>query len=143
MAYDDQNIFAKILRGEMPCHKVYEDEQTLAFLDIMPQVKGHCLVLPKSPAVNILDVEEASLAAVMATVRKLAPVIVDVMSADGFRLMQFNGAAAGQTVFHLHMHILPMGEATRIGSHNAPGNMADGAELEDQAARIIAALDSD
>ena len=118
MAYDDQNIFAKILRGEMPCQKIYEDAHSLAFLDIMPQVNGHTLVLPKTPATNILDVDEVSLAHVMATVRKIAPAIVEAMGADGFRLMQFNGAAAGQTVFHLHMHILPMGEGTwRLGGH--------------------------
>jgi len=140
MTYDDQNIFAKILRGEMPCTKVYEDAHSLAFLDIMPQVAGHCLVLPKSPAVNILDVDDESLGQVMATVRKLAPVIVEVMGADGFRLMQFNGAAAGQTVFHLHVHILPMGDATRIERHGAGSNMADMAVLADQAARIVAVL---
>ena len=142
MAYDDQNIFAKILRGEMPCTKVYEDEHTLAFLDIMPQVKGHTLVLPKAPAVNLLDADEASLGHVMATVQKLAPAVVRAMDADGFRLMQFNGAAAGQTVFHLHMHILPMGDATRLKHHGADGNMADMVELADQAERIIAALAS-
>ena len=140
MTYDDQNIFAKILRGEMPCTKIYEDEHTLAFLDIMPQVAGHTLVLPKSPAVNILDVDDESLDHVMRSVRKLAPAIVETMGADGFRLMQFNGAAAGQTVFHLHVHILPMGDATRLKHHGAGGNMADMAVLADQAARIIAVL---
>ena len=140
MAYDDQNIFAKILRGEMPCSKVFEDEHTLAFLDIMPQVKGHTLVLPKTPAENILDVDRVSLGHVMATVQKLAPAIVAAMDADGFRLMQFNGAAAGQTVFHLHMHIMPMGASTRLERHGAEGNMADMSELAVIAEQIIAKI---
>ena len=140
MAYDDQNIFAKILRGEMPCQKIYEDAHSLAFLDIMPQVNGHTLVLPKTPATNILDVDEVSLAHVMATVRKIAPAIVSAMGAEGFRLTQFNGAAAGQTVFHLHMHILPFGDATRLGGH-ADGGMADIAVLNANAVKIIAALE--
>lgn len=140
MAYDDQNIFAKILRGEMPCHKVYEDDASFAFLDIMPQVKGHTLVLPKSPAENILDVDAGALGSVLATVRRLAPAIVQAMEADGFRLMQFNGAAAGQTVFHLHMHILPMGEATRLRHHGRDDNMADNDELKATAELIRAAI---
>jgi len=140
MAYDDQNIFAKILRGDMPCQKVYEDAHTFAFLDIMPQVAGHTLVLPKTPAENILDIDETDLMHLMSTVRLIAPSVASAMGASGFRLMQFNGEAAGQTVFHLHFHILPFGEATRLGRHGGGDNMADGAVLEDQAQRIRAAI---
>ena len=136
MPYDDQNIFAKILRGEIPCHKVYEDDHTFAFLDIMPRVKGHTLVLPKAKAENIIDVDEASLLHLMATVRKLAPDVVRAMEADGFILQQFNGEAAGQTVFHLHVHILPRREGEMLGHPASADNMAEASELEAVAARI-------
>lgn len=141
MAYDDQNIFAKILRGELPCHKVYEDDHTFAFLDIMPRVRGHTLIVPKTNAENILDVDEENLAHLMATVRKLAPHIVSAMEADGFVVQQFNGEAAGQTVFHLHVHILPRRAGERLKHHASADNMADGDELEDIASRIRAAIE--
>lgn len=107
MTYDDNNIFAKILRGEMPAHKIYEDEKTFAFLDIMPRSKGHSLVIPKKPAINMLDIAPDDLCVLMRCVHKLAPLIVEAMGADGFMLQQFNGAPAGQMVFHIHFHIVP------------------------------------
>lgn len=107
MTYDDNNIFAKILRGEMPAHKIYEDEHTFAFLDIMPRSKGHSLVIPKTPAISLLDIEPDNLCTLMRTVHKLAPVVVEAMDADGFVIQQFNGAVAGQMVFHIHFHIVP------------------------------------
>ncbi len=142
MAYDDQNIFAKIIAGELPCHKVYEDDHSFAFLDIMPRTAGHTLVLPRTAAENILDIDAESLAHLMATVRKLAPKIVKAMDADGFILQQFNGAAAGQTVFHLHVHILPRKEGGRLKHHGSEDNMADEKDLEAVAARIRAEIDA-
>ncbi len=105
--YDPNNIFAKILRGELPCHKVYEDARTLAFLDIMPRAPGHALVLPKAPARNLLDVAPEDLAAVMTVAQKIAKVSVQVFGADGITLQQFNESAGGQVVFHLHVHVIP------------------------------------
>ena len=115
MAYDDSNIFAKILRGELPCHKVYEDEHTLAFLDIMPRADGHTLVIPKTPAQNIFDITPEALGQLMTSVQKLAPLVRDAMGAEGIVIQQFNEAAAGQMVFHIHFHIVPRwaGEALR------------------------------
>jgi histidine triad (HIT) family protein len=106
-AYDPNNIFAKILRGELPCHKVYEDDQVLAFLDIMPRAPGHTLVLPKQPARNLLDVAPDDLAAVARAAQKIAKAAMSVFGADGITIQQFNENAGGQVVFHLHMHIIP------------------------------------
>jgi len=106
-AYDPNNIFAKILRGEMPCHKVYEDDRTFAFLDIMPRAPGHTLVLPKAPARNILDVAPDDFAAVARTAQKIAKAAVKAFDADGVTVQQFNEGAGGQVVFHLHMHVIP------------------------------------
>jgi histidine triad (HIT) family protein len=105
--YDNNNIFAKILRGELPAHKVYEDEHTLAFLDIMPRAPGHTLIIPKKPARNLLDVDPDSLAHVMRTAKKIAVAGKQAFSADGITMQQFNEAAGGQVVFHLHIHIIP------------------------------------
>lgn len=105
--YDPNNIFAKILRGEMPCHKVYEDDKTFAFLDIMPRAPGHALVLPKAPARNILDVPPDDFAAVAKTAQKIAKAAVKAFDADGVTVQQFNEGAGGQVVFHLHMHVIP------------------------------------
>jgi histidine triad (HIT) family protein len=105
--YDPNNIFAKILRGELPCHKVYEDEKALAFLDIMPRAAGHTLVLPKAPARNILDIGAEDLAHVMAVAQKVARAAIKAFSADGITIQQFNEGAGGQVVFHLHVHIIP------------------------------------
>jgi histidine triad (HIT) family protein len=106
-AYDHNNIFAKILRGEMPSYKVYETDKVLAFLDIMPRAPGHTLVLPKAPARNILDVSPDDLAAVAVAAQKIAKAAVNVFGADGVTVQQFNEGAGGQVVFHLHVHIIP------------------------------------
>jgi histidine triad (HIT) family protein len=127
MAYDENNIFAKVLKGEIPCHKIYEDEDTLAFLDIMPRTEGHTLVITKEKARNLFDVRPEALAKLMAVVQKLAPVIQEAVGAEGVLIQQFNGAAAGQTVFHLHVHIIPRKEGEALKPH--AGKMADQAQL--------------
>ena len=138
MAYDPDHIFAKMLTGEIPCHKVYEDEDTLAFLDIMPRSEGHTLVIPKTETENLFDVSPEVLAKTMAVVQKLAPKIRDAVGADGVLIQQFNGAAAGQTVFHLHFHIVPRKEGVDLKPH--AGDMADQDELAKTAETIRAAL---
>ncbi|MCC5777594.1 HIT family protein [Nitratireductor sp. B36] len=136
--YDKNNVFAKILRGELPSHKLYEDDQTFALMDIMPRGDGHCLVIPKKPARNILDVEEDSLAAVMRTVQKLARATKAAFNADGVTIQQFNEQAGGQVVFHLHVHIIPRFEGVPLRPHT--GEMADNAVLAEQAEKIRAQL---
>src|SRR4030081_2561910 len=106
-AYDPNNIFAKILRGDLPCYKIYEDDKALAFLDIMPRAPGHALVLPKAPARNILAVTPDDFAHVMRIAQKIAKVSVGVFGADVITLQQFSEAAGGQVVFHLHVHVIP------------------------------------
>jgi histidine triad (HIT) family protein len=106
-SYDPNNIFAKILRGELPCYRVYEDEKALAFLDIMPRMVGHTLVLPKVPARNILDIGAEDLAHVMGVAQKVAKAAMKAFSADGITIQQFNEGAGGQVVFHLHVHVIP------------------------------------
>lgn len=106
-AYDPNNIFAKILRGELPCYKIHEDDHTLAFLDIMPRADGHTLVIPKAPARNLFDIAPADLAAVLAAAQRIARVLREVLHADGLTVQQFNEAAGGQAVFHYHMHLIP------------------------------------
>jgi histidine triad (HIT) family protein len=106
-SYDPNNIFAKILRGELPCYKVYEDDKALAFLDIMPRSAGHTLVLPKAPVRNLLDVAAADLAHVMTVAQKVAKGAIKAFGADGITIQQFNEGAGGQVVFHLHVHIIP------------------------------------
>jgi histidine triad (HIT) family protein len=106
-AYDANNLFAKILRGELPCHKVYEDDKALAFLDIMPRAPGHVLVIPKAPARTILDISPDDLAHVIKVAQKIAKVSVEVFGADGITIQQFNESAGGQVVFHLHVHVIP------------------------------------
>jgi histidine triad (HIT) family protein len=138
MSYDTNNIFAKILRGEIPCHKVHEDAHTLAFMDVMPQADGHTLVIPKSPSRNLLDAEPATLGPLMASVQKVANAVRKAFGAEGILIQQFNEPAAGQTVFHLHFHILPRSAGTALRPHT--GKMADHAILSDHAARIRAAL---
>ena len=123
MAYDPNNIFAKILRGEIPCHKLYEDEDTLVFLDIMPRTEGHALVVTKEKARDLFDISPKALAKVMSVVQKLAPKIKEAVGADGVLIQQFNGQAAGQTVFHLHVHIVPIKEGVPVKPH--AGQMED------------------
>ena len=106
-SYDPNNIFAKILRGELPCHKVYEDGKVLAFLDIMPRAPGHTLVLPKAAARNLLDVAPDDLSALMLATQKIARAAIKSFGADGITLQQFNEGAGGQVVFHLHVHVIP------------------------------------
>jgi histidine triad (HIT) family protein len=136
--YDPQNIFAKILRGEIPCHKIHEDDHTLAFMDVMPQVDGHCLVVPKAPSRGLLDAQPETLARVMATVQKIAEAAVKAMGADGFQIRQYNEPAGGQTVFHLHVHILPMKEGVGLKPHS--GQMADHGVLAKLASKMRAEL---
>jgi histidine triad (HIT) family protein len=136
--YDSDNPFAKILRGELPAHKLYEDDATFAFMDIMPRGDGHCLVIPKKPARNLLDVEPDSLAAVMRTVQKVSRAAVKAFDADGLTVQQFNEPAGGQIVFHLHFHILPRFEGVKLRPHT--GEMADQKVLAEQAEKIRAAL---
>jgi histidine triad (HIT) family protein len=138
MSYDPNNIFAKILAGEIPCHKIYEDEHTLAFMDVMPQVDGHCLVIPKHGSRGLLDADVSTLAPLMATVQKVARAAKAAFNADGVQIRQYNELAAGQTVFHLHFHILPMNEGQSLRPHT--GKMADHAMLAKQAEKIKMAL---
>ncbi|MBF7729085.1 HIT family protein [Pseudomonas sp. N040] len=137
--YDPQNIFALIIRGEAPCYKLYEDDEVLAFLDLFPQAPGHTLVIPKRvQARNILDVDAESLGKLMAVVQRLTRVLVDELQPDGVQVAQFNGAPAGQTVFHLHMHIVPRYAGQGLGIHAA--HKADPAELAQLQARLIQRL---
>ena len=134
MTYDPSNIFAKILRGEIPAHKIYEDEHTLAFMDVMPQVDGHCLVIPKKASRNLLDADPIVLSHLMNTVQKVAAAAKKAFNADGLQIRQYNEEAGGQTVFHLHFHILPMKNGEVLHSHS--GKMADHALLAGQAQLI-------
>jgi histidine triad (HIT) family protein len=138
MTYDEQNIFAKILRGEVPCYKVFENRHTLAFLDIMPRSPGHTLVIPKAPARGILDVELDDFAEVARTAKRIALAAVKGFEAEGIIVQQFSEAASGQVVFHLHMHVMPVRQGvallpaqTRAENRNV---------LEAHAAKMIAAL---
>jgi histidine triad (HIT) family protein len=137
-AYDTNNIFAKILRGEFPCYKVYEDEHTFAFLDIMPRCPGHTLVIPKAPARNILDIAPDDLAHVARTAKKIALAGKKAFKADGITLQQFSEAAGGQVVFHLHVHVMPRIEGVALLP--PASRKEDPKVLEDHATRIIAAL---
>jgi histidine triad (HIT) family protein len=134
MTYDSNNIFAKILRGEIPAHKIYEDEHVLAFMDVMPMADGHCLVVPKAPSRGLLDADPTVLMRVMPVVQKVAKAAVSAMGADGFQVRQYNENVAGQTVFHLHFHILPMKEGVPLRPHT--GKMADHALLAEQTEKI-------
>jgi histidine triad (HIT) family protein len=118
--YDTQNIFAKILRGEIPCHRVFEDESTLAFMDIMPRSPGHCLVIPKWPARNLLDCDPEVLSGLIVNVQRIAKAAKQALGADGVTLQQFSESAGGQEVFHLHFHILPRWEGMMMHRHPAP-----------------------
>ena len=137
MSYDPDNIFAKILRGEIPSTRVYEDDETLAFMDIMPRSDGHLLVIPKTPCRNVLDASPQQLAAVIATVQKLARAAKAAFDADGVTIQQFNEAAGGQEVFHLHFHVLPRQEGVPL---RAPGQMGDFDLIAQHAEKIKAAL---
>jgi histidine triad (HIT) family protein len=139
-AYDPGNIFAKILRGEMPAAKVYEDEDVLAFMDVFPQSKGHTLVIPKrSQARNLLEEDAETLGALFKGVQTVAKAVRAAFNPDGLVITQFNGAPAGQTIFHLHVHIIPRWEGVPVGRH-ASGGMADPAELKALADQIAAQI---
>ena len=136
--YDASNIFAKILRGELPCYKVYEDDKTLAFLDIMPRAPGHVLVLPKAPVRNILDIAPDDLAHVIKVAQKIAKVSVEVFGADGVTVQQFNESAVGQVVFHLHVHVIP--RKSGVAMKPPASEKAAPDVLADQAKQLVAAL---
>ncbi len=136
--YDPNNIFAKIIRGEAPCFKVYEDDRTLAFMDIMPQAEGHTLVIPKFGASDLFTLPSEDLGATMRTTKKVAAAVQSVFAAPGIMIAQLNGAAAGQTVFHLHFHVLPRFDGVDFRMH-ARG-MGDMTLLKAHAERIRAAL---
>lgn len=141
-AYDPDNVFAKIIRGEMPSVKVYEDEVALAFMDVFPQTEGHTLIIPKQvEARNFLDMPADKLGAFMLRVQMIAKSVESALSPDGLVVTQFNGAPAGQTVFHLHFHILPRWEDKTLGLH-AGSRMADPDELEQIAKKIRAKVGS-
>jgi histidine triad (HIT) family protein len=138
MAYDPDNIFAKILRGEIPSVKVYEDAKTLAFMDVMPEADGHVLVVPKEGAENILNLSADGLSAMMATVQKVARAVDKALEPDGILLKQYNRPAAGQSVFHVHFHIVPRWEGVTLAPHGKV--MVEAARLEPIAAKIRRAL---
>jgi len=139
MGYDTNNIFAKILRGEIPCHKVYEDEDVIAFMDVMPQGPGHTLVVPKAPSRNLLDADGAALAKLLPAVQKVALAVKAAFDADGVSVFQYNEAAGGQSVFHLHMHVVPRHEGVPLKPHS--GTMEDGTVLAANAEKVRRALE--
>ncbi|CAL94116.1 HIT family protein [Azoarcus olearius] len=138
MSYDNNNVFARILRGELPCQKLYEDDATFAFLDIMPQSDGHSLVLPKEPAAVLADLSPAALQATMLTTQKLARAVQQATGAPGLRIAQFNGAVAGQTVPHVHFHIIPCYPQQELRAHARES--ADPAALAAMREKVVAAL---
>jgi histidine triad (HIT) family protein len=139
-SYDPNNIFAKILRGELPCYKVYEDDKALAFLDIMPRSPGHTLVLPKAPARNLLDIGAEDLTHVIAVAQKVAMAAMKAFSADGITVQQFNEGAGGQVVFHLHVHVIPRKTGVAL---KPPASEKEKPEvLAEQAKKLAAAIQS-
>lgn len=136
-AYDPDNIFAKILRGEIPCFKVYEDDHTLAFMDIMPRTDGHTLIIPKAPSRTLMDAPPEDLQNAIVTCQKIAQAAQKAFSSDGILLQQSSESAAGQVIFHLHFHIMPRWDGVDL---RPPGQKADDAVLEEHARRIREAL---
>lgn len=136
--YDDQNIFAKILRGEIPAIRAYEDEHVVALMDVMPQGKGHTLVVPKAPSRNLLDADAATLGPLIAAVQRIARAVKTAFEADGVTVIQFNEPAAGQSVFHLHFHVIPRFDGVPLKPHT--GDMEDAGLLQVHADKIKAAL---
>jgi histidine triad (HIT) family protein len=137
LSYDDNNVFAKILRDELPSERVYEDEQTLVMMDIMPRADGHVLVIPKTPARNMLDASPEQLASCMASIQKVSHAMMKAFDAPGITIQQFNEVAGGQEVFHLHFHVLPRHEDARL---RPPGNMEKPDVIKANADKIRAAL---
>ena len=140
MAYDDSNVFARILRGEIPAHRVFEDEHTLAFMDVMPQADGHTLVIPKHAAENLFELPAASLAATILTTQRVARAVKKAFDAPGILVAQLNGQAAGQSVFHIHFHVVPRHAGIDLRFHAR--DMADPGTLAAHAARVRAALEA-
>lgn len=137
-AYDDSNVFARIMRGELPSEKLYEDADTIVIMDIMPRGPGHCLVIPKAPSRNILDVSADSLAAVARTTQKMARAVIKAFGADGVTIQQFNESAGGQVVFHLHVHVIPRFDGVAMKPHT--GQMEERDIIKTNAEMIRAAL---
>jgi histidine triad (HIT) family protein len=137
-AYDDKNIFARIMKGELPSHRVYEDAEVVAFMDVMPQGKGHTLVVPRAPSRNLLDADPAVLGTSMAIVQKIARAVKEAFAADGVTIMQFNEPASGQTVFHLHFHVIPRFEGVPLQRHT--GEMEKPEVLAANAEKVTKAL---
>lgn len=138
--YDTDNIFAKILRGEIPCHKVFEDETAIVFMDVMPQSAGHALVVPKAACRNLLDADAAILSRLLPLVQKVAVAAKAAFAADGISIMQFNDPAGGQSVFHLHVHVIPRYDGLPLKPHS--GGMEDNAVLAQNADKLRAALEA-
>ena len=136
--YDTDNIFAKILREEMPCVKVYEDDNILSFMDVFPQSEGHTLVIPKAPSRNLLETNAKDIGRLFGAVQRITKAVETALKPDGITITQFNGAPAGQTVFHTHVHIIPRYDGKALGAHG--GGMADMDELKALAEKISAAL---
>lgn len=137
-AYDASNVFAKILRGELPAHKLYEDADTIAIMDIMPRADGHCLVIPKTPARNVLDASPEQLAACIKTVQRMSRAVMKAFAAEGVTVQQFNESAGGQVVFHLHYHVLPRHKGMSLRPHTSQMEKPD--VLQANADKIRAAL---
>jgi histidine triad (HIT) family protein len=138
MSYDPNNVFAKILRGELPSHKVYEDDRTFAFMDVMPRAKGHTLVIPKNPARNLLDADPIDLAHVINATQLVGQAVMTAFDAEGLTIQQFNESAGGQVVFHLHFHIIPRWTGIAVRPHT--GEMEKPEVLADHADKIRVAL---
>lgn len=138
--YDPDNIFAKILRGEMPCVRVYEDDNILSFMDVFPQSEGHTLVIPKAPSCNLLETNAKDIGRLFGAVQRIAKAVEEALKPDGIVITQFNGAPAGQTVFHTHVHIIPRYEGKTLGAHGGAGPMADMEALKALSGKISAEL---
>ena len=139
-AYDTDNIFAKILRGEIPSHRVYEDDTVVAFMDVMPQGPGHTLVVPKTPSRNLLDANPSTFGPLFTVVQKVALAVKKALDADGVTILQFNEPASGQTVYHLHVHVIPRFDGIPLKPHS--GEMEKPEVLAGNAEKIRAALGS-
>ena len=140
MAYDSNNVFAKILRGEIPCHKVFENDDVIAFMDVMPQGPGHTLVVPKAASRNILDADPAVLGKLLPVVQTVAQAVKTAFAADGVSVFQYNEAAGGQSVFHLHIHVVPRHDGVPLGRHSDA--MEDPSVLAANAEKVRAALEA-
>jgi histidine triad (HIT) family protein len=140
MSYDPNNVFAKILRGEIPAHKVLEDDDVIVFMDVMPQAPGHTLVVPKAASRNLLDADSAVLGKVLPVVQKVARAVKDAFAADGISIFQYNEPAGGQSVFHLHFHVVPRHEGVPLERHS--DKMEDGAVLAQNAEKVRRALEA-